>query len=121
MKTREKTVGRFLVRAVPAGGELSNGHVNDAGATLVEVLDTENAHPEFCPRGQFVSRYYLTTLLEHPAGAGLNLHGGVPVWTIPSSDMDELAHWFRGILLPRRSSSLADSFSRRRGGLGGTA
>ena len=38
--------------------------------------------------GQFVSRYYIDTLTDSPHKAGLNLHGGVDVWSLDAPTMD---------------------------------
>lgn len=41
-------------------------------------------------RGQFVSRYYLSTLLMgsgHPMESGINLNGGVPEWTVTAENV----------------------------------
>jgi hypothetical protein len=61
---------------------------------LVEFYDAECAgRPGFDPEGQFVSRYYRSTLLEHHTpGVGLDLCGYEPKWKI---DADEIAQLMR--------------------------
>ena len=60
---------------------------------LVEFFDSRYPHT---PKGQFVSRYYVKTLLGHEGfyGSrltdGLCLHGGVPEWTIYEKDIPAL-------------------------------
>ncbi len=51
--------------------------------TLVEFYDGKYADAgTFGPLGQFVSRYYISTLNKHPHPHGLCLDGGVAVWRI---------------------------------------
>ena len=59
------------------------------GAPMVEFYDATYRGPKFGPRGQFVSRYYASTLLEGGRGRkeGLCLHGGEPVWSIDAGTM----------------------------------
>jgi len=73
------------------GSHSSCGAASDAaaarGEVLVEFYDATYAnHP--ASRGQFVSRYYLSTLRESPRG-GLCLHGGVPEWVISGRNLAE--------------------------------
>jgi len=53
---------------------------------LVEFYDRENAGRTFPDEGQFVSRYYLSSLLKRGGGM-LNLDGGVEVWRISAEGM----------------------------------
>ena len=57
---------------------------DDSLRPLVEFFDTTSL-PN---RDQFVSRYYAETLLDHDPQYGLNLNGGVEVWTVPSDQME---------------------------------
>lgn len=52
---------------------------------LVEFYDTRY--------DQFVSRYYVKTILE--VDSGLNLHGGVEDWTIDKTGMDFVKDWLK--------------------------
>jgi hypothetical protein len=55
----------------------------------VEFYDAHNnAKEDFGPRGQFVSRYYLSTLNEREENEGLNLCGHEPVWSVSGVFMD---------------------------------
>lgn len=58
----------------------------------------------FGPHGQFVSEYYVKTLLgqdewSRPAapGTGLCLHGGEPKWTVSGAVMDQVRAWLRAL------------------------
>lgn len=46
-------------------------------------------------RGQFVSRYYAETILEHDPNNALSLDGGSPNWTVPPASMREILTWLR--------------------------
>lgn len=56
---------------------------------LVEFYDRRYPHT---PDGQFVSRYYESTLLER-MDLGLNLDGGIPDWRIDSVAMIVVRAW----------------------------
>jgi hypothetical protein len=59
----------------------------DRGDVLVEFYDATDAGDPYCgPRGQFVSRYYLSTLKES-SGYGLDLAGGA--WQITAKNRQE--------------------------------
>jgi hypothetical protein len=59
------------------------------GEVLVEFYDATYAnHPGFGPRGQFVARYYLSTL-KAPSRGGLCLQGGIPEWVISGRNLTE--------------------------------
>lgn len=111
------TVGRFRVHLVQEGERygatggfvygkaLSNGSfgipVNDCqlyghGLPLVEFYDVSQ-DPEKFPEGQFVTRYYMSTLLSMDSVgdsigemSALDLDGGVPNWTINGDDLKEV-------------------------------
>lgn len=52
---------------------------------LVEFYDTSQDAARF-PGGQFVSRYYMTDLLEDDSIA-VSLDGGIPAWTVEGDDL----------------------------------
>lgn len=83
----------FNVRVVHEGDEygLNDCLVHD-GEPMVEFYDATYEGDKFGPRGQFVSRYYLSTLtsvMGAEPGRGLNLDGGVPVWQITAENVAE--------------------------------
>ncbi len=59
---------------------------------LVEFYDARYKHTE---DGQFVSRYYLSTLLETGSSEGINLQGGVPDWYIHADGMTPVMNWLK--------------------------
>jgi hypothetical protein len=81
------TVDKFNVRVVTKGEK-----------ALVEFYDARYPHTEF---GQFVSRYYVSTILGTDgygsAEGGLSLDGGVPEWTVSANDMDTVRSFLKGV------------------------
>jgi len=94
------TVDKFNVRVVKQGEKYGRDFclTHDGDRPLVEFYDTRYMHTEF---GQFVSRYYVETILSEkgngPKNCGLNLHGGVPEWTVSAEDMDTVRGWLKTI------------------------
>jgi hypothetical protein len=88
------TVDKFNVRIVNTGDKygLNDCLVNDK-APMVEFYDTRYPHTQY---GQFVSRYYVDTLLERDTG-GLCLDGGVPSWTVSAEDMATVRNFLKGV------------------------
>lgn len=88
------TVDKFNVRIVNTGDKYGRDfcltHTKDE--PLVEFYDTRYPHTQF---GQFVSRYYIDTLLERDTG-GLCLDGGVPSWTVSAEDMATVRNFLKG-------------------------
>jgi hypothetical protein len=95
------TLDRFNVRIVRTGDAygLDNCLTNNDGP-MVEFYDRKYMHT---PRGQFVSRYFVSTLLERPA-VGLSLDGGVPAWTVSADDMRLVDAYLRGFVALRPST-----------------
>ena len=103
------TVGRFRVHLVQegerygAGGGFVYGKAlsNDCqlyghGLPLVEFYDVSQDPAKF-PEGQFVSRYFMSTLLGMDSigdsigeMSAFGLDGGVPDWTIRGDDLQEV-------------------------------
>lgn len=81
----------WLVRVVSEGETygLSNCLKHTGGEPLVEFYDARYPHnfDSEGPLGQFVSRYYLSTLRDHSPANGLNLYGGEPSWSLAATDM----------------------------------
>lgn len=60
----------------------------------VDFYDCRYEHTEF---GQFVSSYYLETILEHAEGVGLDLNCGIPDWKISGKTMDRIILWLKEV------------------------
>ncbi|QNN99319.1 hypothetical protein SEA_FAUST_247 [Streptomyces phage Faust] len=66
---------------------------SDESETKVEFYDRRFAHTV---HGQFTgARYYLSTMLEHSSGAGLDLYGGVADWTLDSVTFRQIRDWLQ--------------------------
>ena len=60
--------------------------VHDKSDPLVEIYDTRFPHTQY---GQFVSRYYLSTLMEgHNPNVGLNMDGAIPNWSLDAAALN---------------------------------
>jgi len=88
-----------------------------ADDAMVEFYDATYARePGHGPRGQFVSRYYLTTLIGvdhfHQGGEldrGIDLDGGVPVWQVSAANVRQAVAWAVRELVRRASCVGASS------------
>ena len=90
---------QFLVRIVRQGERygLNDCLVHDNTEPLVEFYDHDQDPSRFGPRGQFVSRYAISSIIE---GDGpLMLHGDVPAWTVNAAAMTQV----REFLIEQRS------------------
>lgn len=67
---------------------------HDEDEPLVEFFDNDFDHePWMGIRAQFVSRYYISTLLESDPYRGLCLDGSIPKWTLGAVEMQEVRSW----------------------------
>jgi hypothetical protein len=84
----------WAVRVVRKGKKygLDNCLTHGEDVPLVEFYDCRYEHT---PLGQFVSRYYLTTLLQRYPLQGLCLDGGIPAWNIDGKAMDRIVAWLK--------------------------
>jgi hypothetical protein len=84
------SIDKFNVRIVRNGDRYGrNMCLEHAGLEpLVEFYDARYPHTAY---GQFVSRYYMSTLLEADwRGKALSLDGGIPEWTVSADDMTKV-------------------------------
>ena len=81
-------IGRtFTVRIIHEGDRygLRDCLTHDEREPLIEFFD--KTHVEgFTPLGQFISRYYLSTL-DKDEDYSLTLHGDVPAWTVTAQNV----------------------------------
>lgn len=79
----------FNVRVVEKGQPYGRNDclIHDQDEPLVEFYDAKQNVALFGPRGQFVSRYYRSTLMEGEYPQGLALDGGVPQWSMSPAGM----------------------------------
>tara|TARA_R110000868_G_C10767032_1_gene754393 strand:+ start:302 stop:577 length:276 start_codon:yes stop_codon:yes gene_type:complete len=87
------TVDKFNVRIVNTGDKYGRDFclTNDK-KPMVEFYDTRYPHTQY---GQFVSRYYIDTILDG-SDCGLCLDGGVPSWTVSAEDMATVRNFLKG-------------------------
>jgi hypothetical protein len=76
----------------------SSKHFRDE--PMVEFYDTRYRGSRFTAYGQFVSRYYVGTLLgtlphSRPVTDGIDLCGGVSDWKIDADTMADVLAWLR--------------------------
>jgi len=87
-------VQKWKVRIIKTGEPYGRGgSLKNEGKPLVEFISKD--------KNQFVSRYYLETLLERDPNViyGLNLQGDVPAWSIDSAGYKKIDKWLRGLKL----------------------
>ena len=85
---------RFNTKIINTGDRYGRADcLTNEGPPMIEFYDPRYQHT---PLGQFISRYYVSTILEPDTG-GLALHGGVPEWTVTAADMAEIREWLRKI------------------------
>ena len=83
---------RFNTKIINTGDRYGRADcLTNDGAPMIEFYDPRYQHG---PLGQFVSRYYVSTILERDTG-GLALQGDVPEWTVSAHDMAEIRVWLR--------------------------
>ena len=84
----------WAIRLVEKGDKygLNDILTHDEADPLVEFFDTRYEHTDF---GQFVTRYYLGTLLK--SGGGLCLQGDVPSWSVGEACMNRIRDWLRRV------------------------
>jgi hypothetical protein len=81
------------IRAVfiPAGEVFPYPHPVDDRA-YIQFYDGRYS---FSPDGQFITEYYVSTLLESPGPNGLDLYGSEPCWKIDGPTMTLLVEWLK--------------------------
>ena len=82
----------WMARIVKQGDKygLNNCLTHDKPDSLVEFYDTSNGE-------QFVSRYYVETILGIDDGVGLMLYGGSPQWNLDGKSVDSVKNWLKSI------------------------
>ena len=99
MSDTVKKFGKFNVRIVRTGEKygLNRCLTNGENHNLTEFYDSTQDPQKFGELGQFVSRYYLSTLLERKNSRsvhqGLCLDGGVPAWNVDGPTFAQIQDW----------------------------
>jgi hypothetical protein len=85
----------FLVRIVREGDRYGlDNCLTHKGESMVEFFDHDYAFDKDVQGrvlGQFVSRYYISTLKSHRGG--LNLYGSEPKWSVSALAMDQVMEY----------------------------
>lgn len=91
-------IEHFNVRIVRQGDKYGRGdcRTHESDKPTVEFYDSRYDHADWMGRGQFVSRYYASTLAGHKGG--LNLHGGVEGWVVSDEGMQQVLEYLRAEL-----------------------
>jgi hypothetical protein len=85
-------LGIWNVRIVNIGDQYGGWRLPNDKAPMVEFYDNRYPHTDY---GQFVSRYYISTILSQDSRGGeysngLCLDGGVPAWQVSAEDMAQV-------------------------------
>lgn len=90
----------FKVRLVLDGMRYGQGFelINEYSEPLVEFYDTRYLHTQF---GQFVSRYFLSTMMETGPKTinGLTLDTGSDSWFLTPQGVLHTQYWLQGLIL----------------------
>ena len=83
-------LGKWNVRIVNTGDNYGlNMCLLNVKAPMVEFYDGRYPHVH-APYGQFVSRYYISTILNANLSNGLCLDGRIPAWNVSAEDMAQV-------------------------------
>jgi hypothetical protein len=84
-------VGKFNVRIVKLGDKYGRKDcLTNNRLPLVEFYDSRYDLEDFMGRGQFVSRYYVDTILDGKYPNGLWLYGNEPEWIVSADEMSQV-------------------------------
>jgi hypothetical protein len=82
---------------------------HDDPRPMIEFYDARYDH--HAGRGQFITRYYLATLWEHPVHADLMLEGSEPLWTVDAAALQHVLNWAVYCQLAEAQAAIADTFA----------
>lgn len=84
-------VEKFNVRILGLGERYGrNDCLVNKDEPMVEFYDGRYTNGSFGERGQFVSRYFVSTILNGNYSNGLCLHGGIDGWSVSAEGMKEV-------------------------------
>ena len=89
-------VEKFNIRIVNTGDKYGRKDclTNDK-APMVGFYDSRYDMDDFMGRGQFVSRYYVDTILNGEYPTGLCLYGSEPEWIVSANGMKQVVDYLR--------------------------
>lgn len=86
----------FIARLVNPGDKFGQHLQLSVSEPQVHIFDTRyNFNPHLGFVGQFVSAYYVSTLLEGEYPNGLQLDGGTEEWQLSKDNMHTLIEWLK--------------------------
>jgi hypothetical protein len=103
----------FMVKVVKNGEHVfskSNRRVINKGRTLVEFYDTNKSDPD--ANVQFVSSYYVSTLISSGSKNGLCLDTGSSTWVLSETELEEVLNFIRQFNVLEIKSVGTDSCGR---------
>ena len=84
-------IEKFNVRIVNTGDKYGvNDCLTNTKGPMVEFYDSRFKSGWDKERGQFVTRYYVETLINSYYPRGLCLDGGVPAWSVSAEGMQQV-------------------------------
>ena len=91
-------VGKYNIRVVQTGDKYGrNDCLTNDQAPMVEFYDSRYNQSDWMGRGQFVSRYYVDTIMGDTYPNGLWLDGGIPEWTVSADEMNQVQQFLSGV------------------------
>lgn len=91
-------LGKWNVRIVKTGDQYGRAMcLTNTKPPMVEFYDSRYPHTQY---GQFVSRYYISTILNQDGyggqySNGLCLDGRVPAWNVSAEDMAQVVTFLK--------------------------
>ena len=79
----------FEVRYIPKGSRHGRTNSLVAKEALVEFYDSRTK--------QFISSYYVDTIMDIKGSSGLNLNSSIPSWAIPAKSLNKVIDWIGDI------------------------
>lgn len=90
-------IEKYNVRIVNTGDKYGvNDCLTNTKAPMVEFYDSRFNGGADGGRGQFVTRYYVETLINGYYPHGLCLDGGVSAWTVSAEGMQQVIEFIEG-------------------------
>jgi hypothetical protein len=76
---------KFTATVINKGEQYGLSEIHDDDEPIVEFRDVTNATGD--SKGQMVSQYFTSTILNHNSNAGLRLDGEFPEWDISAENI----------------------------------
>ena len=91
---KHKKVGKWIVALLKKGDKCGTSLGSTVKEDTLHFYDSSvKWSKNKYPFGQFVSSYYLKTILEHNCNYGLNLDSSVESWKVSKEEFSEIVDW----------------------------